>query len=147
MNICPEIASIVISIISLIISIIIAVKQYNMSRKSLESEYFNDIYKKHLIKNIPNARKYVRFDEGKLVDIQDMLSVLNDIRNDSLYYLYNDKEFYLKLKAACQGLEDFLVISSQRTLIGEEQTDILNELQHRLTDIYKITNNKFIGDK
>lgn len=139
-----------ISIIALIISIGVAIVEYyrdiKINRKNLEVDYFNEIYKVHLIRNIPNARKYIRFDkEGHFLDIDNMCNVLKNIRTDSLYYYYNDNKFYNKLKEQAQKLEDFLISNYGKEFFGDEQTDLLKALQDELKEIYRIINDKYIS--
>lgn len=147
-----EILAIIISLIALAISVLVAVNEYKrdyeINRTNLESVYFNEIYKEFLLKSIPNARKYIRFDnDGMLRDTEKMRDLLNQIRHDSLYYFYNDQYYYDSLKTKCQELEDFLLKSSERSLSGEEQTEFYKTLQDGIKDIYKAINNKLLGKK
>jgi hypothetical protein len=147
-----EIAALIISIVAVIISIAVGYiqhkREYNINQTNLEAVYFNDIYKEYLIKRIPIARRYIRFDKnGVLKDTNKIIKELNNIRQDSIYYLYNDEKFYNELKKKCQDLEDYLVRNSTNYLLGEEQTEFHNKLQNELKAIYRIINDKFLGKK
>ena len=49
--------SIVAIIISIVVAIVEYIKEVRLSRINLESEYYKDIYKNHLVYEIPTARK------------------------------------------------------------------------------------------
>lgn len=147
-----EIAALIVSIVAAIIALAVAYiqhkREFSINQTNLEAVYFNEIYKEYLIKRIPNARKYIHIDmNGVLKDTDKIRDELNNIRQDSLYYFYNDEKFYNKLKLKCQSFEDYLIRSSSTPLVGEEQTEFLNNLQSELKDIYKIINDKFLGKK
>jgi len=90
---------------------------------------------------------YIRFKNGKLVDIENTLIELNAIRKDSLYFLYADKDFYTDIKIELQNLENFLIETAEEKLESqEEQQNVLNQIHSRLEMIYKIFNSKYIGN-
>ncbi|MGE7753236.1 hypothetical protein [Lysinibacillus fusiformis] len=147
-----EIAALIVSIIAAIIALVVAyiqhIREHSINQTNLEAVYFNEIYKEYLIKRIPSSRKYIHIDMyGVLKDTDKIRNELNNIRQDSLYYLYNDEVFYKELKNKCQNLEDYLISCSANPLVGEEQTDFHNKLQSDLKEIYRIINNKFLGKK
>ncbi len=142
--------ALIVSIISIVISIIISVieakRTFRINKSSLESDYFKKIFMEHLIYEIPKRRKYIRFDRnGKLKDTKKLAEELNQIRQDSLYFLYNDKLFYGNLKKATQVLEDYLVKKEDSIFLGEEQTDALNFIQEKIKNLYEIINKRYIG--
>ncbi len=63
----------ILSLIAIIVSLGSAAYQWyldsHMNQVNLESEYFKSLYSKHLLYDLPIARKYIRFDQNKLVDI------------------------------------------------------------------------------
>ncbi|MDT9722185.1 hypothetical protein QVE09_25070 [Paenibacillus sp. ClWae2A] len=147
-----DVAALVISIAAIFISIMVAFiqdeREHKLNRTNLEAIYFNEIYKEYLTKRLPNARKYIHIDpNGVLKDTDKIRDELNNIRQDSLYYLYNDEDFYNKLKLKSQSLEDYLIRSSVNPLLGEEQTEFYSKLQNELKELYKTINNKFLGIK
>ncbi|OMD87939.1 MULTISPECIES: hypothetical protein [Paenibacillus] len=147
-----DLAALIVSIAAAVIALAVAFIQrrtdHKLNQTNLESVYFNEIYKEYLIKRLPNARKYIYIDtSGMLKDTDKIRDELNNIRQDSLYYFYNDNIFYKKLKTKCQSLEDYLVTSLSNPLVGEEQTEFYNKLQSELKELYRIINNKFLGKK
>ena len=125
-----EVAALIISIISLLLSIIITFCEIRENRKindiSLESEYFDYLFKELLLKEIPKSRAKISFNmNSNLINTEDLVSTLNDIRHSALYFQYTDTEFFNNLKTELQNLEDYLVKSDGKEMIGEEQTDFL----------------------
>lgn len=81
----------ILSGISIGISIIVAIITFNSNAKKqrteLESVYFKEIYQKILIKDIPEARGYVRFDgENKLRETDKLIAELKNILQISRYF-------------------------------------------------------------
>lgn len=142
-----ELAALIVSIISLIGTIGIAIVQYFQNRRisqcSLEEEFFSEIYKDHLVNKLPEARKRMWVDKNKkLNDDTDLIDELNKIRQDSLYFMYNNEQFYNKLKAALQELEDFLINSEEKSV---EESSFFKEVQEKISTIYKIISDAKFG--
>lgn len=147
-----EIAALILSIISIISSLVIAIYEIVENRKinkiSLESEYFDSLFKDFLLKKIPSTRIKIQFNsEGKLIDTEEFVSVLNEIRKDSLYFIYTDKDFYNELKYSLQDLENYILNEENNELIGEDQTTFFNNVQEKITTIYDIMISKYSGTK
>ena len=139
----------ILSLIAIIVSLGSAAYQWyldsHMNQVNLESEYFKSLYSKHLLYDLPIARKYIRFDQNKLVDIDLLIDQLNSIRNDSLFFKYADIDFYTDAKIVLQQLEDYLIDSSQRVLTDEEQKTVLEQIEIKLKSVYRTFGNKYIG--
>lgn len=136
-----EIVAFIFSVISFFISIIIAYvgykKDYDLTKISLESVFYNDIFKEYLIQKIPKARAVIWIDPNrKLRDISDLIMVLNNLRQDSLYFSYNNKSFYNKLKNACQSLEDYLTNQEDGRIAEEDETIFFDKVHNDITAIY-----------
>ena len=139
----------VLSAIAIIVSICSAGYQWyldsHMNRVNLEAEYFRELYMESLLYCLPESRKYIRFHEKKLVDIDKMLKELNAIRQKSLYFLYSDPDFYNCVKSTTQDLEDYLIQTSQKIIESEDEKDVLQTIQNKIETIYKTLNRKYIG--
>lgn len=146
-----DVAALIIAILALLVSVIVPIIEDRRERKinkiNLESEFYKEIYKEHLIKLIPNARKYIGFTEsGQLRDTEELREELNKLRQDSLYFLYSDKNYYNKLKRLTQELEDYLITSEENTYNLVERKDVLKEIQRRITELYTHISNNYLGD-
>lgn len=139
----------VLSAIAIVVSICSAAYQWyldsHMNRTNLEAEYFRNLYMKSLLYHLPASRKYIRFSRKRLVDFDEMVKELNTIRQNSLYFLYSDPNFYDCIKKATQDLEDYLIESSQKNIEVEDEMNVLQTIQQKIEEIYKILNNKYIG--
>ena len=146
-----DVEALIIAILALLVSVIVPIIEDRRERKinkiNLESEFYKEIYKEHLIKLIPNARKYIGFTEsGQLRDTEELREELNKLRQDSLYFLYSDKNYYNKLKRLTQELEDYLITSEENTYNLVERKDVLKEIQRRITELYTHISNNYLGD-
>lgn len=145
-------AAIVISIITALITIYFSVIQHlretKLNQTNLESIYFNDMYKEILIKELPVGFKYVHIDKnGVLKNTDKLISSLKKIWQESVYYQYNDEQFYTELKSKCQEIEDFLLNSQENPLLEENQKIFKLKIEEGLKEIYQIVNSKFLGTK
>lgn len=139
----------IIATVALFLSAAIAIGDVTVNRKmnksNLNSYYFNEIYREHLISKIPQARKRISINyNGNLVGYEDMVQEMKDIQSDSLFYKYNNEKYFEKLKKAAQNVEDFLIAEAGETFSREEQVHFMNELHKRMTELYKILNDQYI---
>lgn len=147
-----ETVSLILSLISFVTSVIIAIYEIVENRKlnsvSLESEYFDSLFKDFLLNKIPLTRSTIKFDmNSKLVGTEEFINVLKDMRHNSLYFQYTDVSFFDELKKALFDLEDYILNSENKEITGEEQTEFFNEVQKKIVVIYKILLNKYKGKK
>ena len=108
-----------LSIVAIIISIVVAIVEY--------------------IKEVRLSR--INIDADKLIN------ELQKLRQDSLYFQYNNPEFYKQLKETIQNLEDYLVTNTGKEFIGEEQTIVYNTIKDNINEIYRIISNGYLGKK
>lgn len=128
------------------VAVIEFIKDSKMNQINLESEYFKDIYKDHLVYKIPTARKYIKFSmDNELEGTDKLIEELQQIRQESLYFQYNNAQFYDKLKGVLQNLEDYLVNNAGKKFVGEEQTQVYNYIKNAIDEIYKIISDGFLG--
>lgn len=145
-----ENASFIMSIVSIILSSVLTTIKIIDSKKSniasLESVYFNYLFQDLILIKLPSAKLKIRIDENnKLVDTEDMLKVLKEIRHNSIYYQSADKKFYKKLKDALQGLEDFILLSEDKDFPGDDKERFYIELKGKSEKIYRVMLDKYSG--
>lgn len=145
-----DIVTIIMAGISLVISIVVAVIQFfqqrSIHRASLNSKYHDEIFLDHLIHKIPEARKYIRFNEaGKLDDIEKLTDELSQMLNGALYYKYKDNGFYKKLKDKIQDIEDYVMNCGNKSFEQEEQAEVYKKIQEKLEKMYKLINDQYLG--
>ena len=140
-------ASLVVSIIALIISLISPIYSYIMSKKvndiNLKSEYIKDTYKEFLTKRIPEARRYVSFNDNTLTGIGKLQNELIELRRALYFYKYSENDFYMDIKIKIQTLEDFVVNNEGCKFDDAEIENMQRQIEEMLTDIYESMNNKY----
>lgn len=144
-----EIAALVLSILSLVMTIILTIWQtittVKLNNINLKSQTCATIFDEFLIKNIPFARRALSFDaKDKLVGADKLKNVIVEMIKSSLYYKYNDKNFYDNLIKKLHELEDLLVKNHNKKVERENHNNLLNKIEELLEEIYKIIENKKI---
>lgn len=140
----------VMSLISLAISIVVAIlesiRAYRISKTALEFELYKEVFKDHLIKLIPQARRCLCINKSmKLTGAKELLDELKQIRKDMLFFKYSNPEFYRSIKGTLQDLEDYLIDSTDITFSKETKKKFLSEVQFQLEDIYSIISKVYSG--
>ena len=117
-----------LSIIAIIISIGVAIteskRELRMNRLNIEAEYFSQIYKDFLIEKIPKARRRLHFELNKLIGIEQLIDVIKEMRERSLYFYYRDFNFYEGLQKRLQTTEDYLMEKVNEGIITDNRQEI-----------------------
>ena len=147
-----DLSSLIISVVSFIvstISIIISFKQnQNINSLNIQSRYFEKIFDKYLIEEIPKARVYIRYYNNRLADVDKLIDVLGKLKSDSLYFKYSKKNFYEELKENIDYLELFLTnCSNNSESDSDKQYQNMLEIGNKITSIYTIINEYSTGSK
>lgn len=142
--------SLILSILAIILSITVAVveyvRDYNINKVNLESEYYKELFKDYLLYDLPKARKYIRFNSAdKLVDTDNMINELQNLLQDSLYFQYSNQQFYQELKKIVQQFEDYLVQQSGEIFDAQEKQDVYKKIQDYIVQIYEHISKGYIG--
>lgn len=144
------IVSAVIAFFSMVVTIVLFKLNYNQVKMineiSLRSNYYEKIFDEHLIKHIPNARKYLRFQNDRLVDTENLVTELTKLRIDSLYFKYSNKPFYNKLKEITQDIEDYLMECGNKRFEPEEQAEIYQKIHKMISELYDIISKSHTGN-
>ena len=138
-----ELASLIIAIISLVISFF---QNKKINSLNLQSRYFEKIFDEYLIKKIPESRKYIKSHNDRLVDADRLIDTTDELKKDSLYFKYSNKEFYEKLKKNIDDLGVFLTACSNRNESDlDQQVKNLLEIGEKIESIYKLINKYSTG--
>ena len=74
MEMVISIVAVVLSFLSVLVALGSAIFAYRQNKRlntiNMRAKYFNSIFDEYLITKIPEARKYLRFSDNKLVDSQ-----------------------------------------------------------------------------
>ena len=143
-------ASAVIAVISMLVTVVIFRLNYNQAKRiseiTLKSNYYNKIFDAYLIEKIPAARKYIRFQNDRLVDTNELVNVLTDMRRDALYFKYSNKSFYNKLKEITQKIEDYIMNCGNINLEPEEQAGVFLEIHKMISELYSVIDEAHMGN-
>lgn len=147
-----DLSSLIISMVSFVfstISFIISFKQnQNINSLNLQSRYFEKIFDKYLIEEIPKARAYIRYYNNRLADVDRLIDILGKLKSDSLYFKYSNNNFYEKLKKSIDNLELFLTNCSNNSESDvDKQSQNMLEIGNQITFIYQIINEYSTGFK
>lgn len=147
-----EVIALIVSIFALIISIGVPVieyaRDYRINRINLESEYFKEIYKEHLVSKLPKARNYITFDASKkLIGTDNLINELQELLVSSLYFKYTNETFYKNLKDKIQALEDYLVGNTGIQFSNQNQANVYKNINKYMEDIYKMISDAYLGKK
>lgn len=138
-----ELASLIIAIISLVISFF---QNRKINSLNLQSRYFEKIFDEYLIKKIPESRKYIKYHNDRLVDADRLIDTTDELKKDSLYFKYSNKDFYEKLKKNIDDLGVFLTACSNRNEPDlDQQAKNLLEIGEKIESIYKLINKYSTG--
>lgn len=140
----------ILSVLAIIISIGSVISEYfwnqKINRTNLEADFFKDIYGEYLMRKIPEARNVIHYSNQVVSDTDDLINVLNDIRQSSLFFKYKDKEYYKTLYDNLQGLEDKLVKKTGK-MNDDDYAEFIQEINTDIEDIYDIIMKKYVGKK
>ncbi|MCI9078120.1 MAG: hypothetical protein HFH68_04210 [Lachnospiraceae bacterium] len=141
----------VLSVIAIIISIMTVFFEFyytnHNNKSSLMSIYYSETYKKYLTRLVPDARIDISYNkQTKVLSGTDKLeSVILDIRNDSLYFKYQNKNFYNKLIEKLNLIDDLLVLNGQKRLSEKAYKEFETELDDIIAKMYELINNNYTG--
>ena len=140
----------VLSVLAIMISVCSVIFEYfwnqKINRTNLEADFFKDIYGEYLMKKIPEARNVIHYNNQVVSDTDDLINVLNDIRQSSLFFKYKDKEYYKTLCDNLQGLEDKLVKKTGK-MNDDDYAEFIQEINTDIEGIYDIIMKKYVGKK
>lgn len=145
-----ELAALIVSIISIFISFAVTAWQIIITIKvnkiNLKSSVCEKIFDEYLIKEIPNARRFISFDKmGKFIGADKLVKTIKSLIKDSLYFRYNDRKFYDILIQKLEELENTIVNNIDKRIDNIKQNDLTNDIEKLIGDVYEIIENKKIN--
>jgi hypothetical protein len=84
-----DILSLIAIVISSVLAVITTHQAHIMNRLNIEAECFRDVYRKHLLVGLPDARRYLVFNEDNtLTGTEKICTELHEVIKDYLCYKY-----------------------------------------------------------
>ena len=77
-----------------------------------------------MIEKIPKARRRLHFELNKLIGIEQLIDVIKEMRERSLYFYYRDFNFYEGLQKRLQTTEDYLMEKVNEGIITDNRQEI-----------------------
>jgi len=142
-----------LSIVAIVISVLAVTFEYcytvHINRNSLMSSYYSDTFKKYLTKLIPNARKGIFYNRQDkfLTGTEQLEDVILDMRQESLYFRYQNVDFYNGLKTILNNIDDLLVENGGHRLTGSAFVKFERELDCAIAKMYQLINDNYVGRK
>lgn len=145
-----EFAALIVSIISILLSFAVTAWQIIITIKvnkiNLKSSVCEKIFDEYLIKEIPNARRFISFDKmGKFIGADKLVKTIKSLIKDSLYFRYNDRKFYDILIQKLEELENTIVNNIDKRIDNIKQNDLTNDIEKLIGEVYEIIENKKIN--
>lgn len=142
-NCILTILSAISAIASSISAILMYVQTIKINKFYVNQTYHSKIFDDFLIDKIPVARQDIKFDdEGKLINAQKFVDELSNLRNNSLFYKYNSKEFYNLIKKQTQEIEDYVMNLGNKITEKEEQSKIFISINEKTEKLYEVISNQ-----
>lgn len=133
----------IVDVLTLLISIIALLSSFYQSWKTIESQYFNELFKDKLLIDIPLARNDITINSsGEMVGSDKLFDIFDVLPRDCLYYKYIDPEFYRQLNDICVKIPIKISdIVDHKT--SENDTKVkLKELDDICIEFYKLMDSK-----
>ncbi len=141
--------ALIISIVSVIIAAASAIFSYQQNKRlsivNIKAHYYEKIFDDYLIHQIPQSRKYLRFDGESLKDGQKLLDTLSEMRMNALYFKYDNRVFYKELVSYITDMEDYICECGNKKFEQEEQAEVWISIQNRMEKIYSCIHENYTG--
>lgn len=148
-----SVIALIISILSLVASIIFAVLEIvenrRMNKNNIAYEFIKDTYQDYMVNKIPEAYRHLRFDANhKLLDTQQLQTVVLDLRKESRYFKFSDEKFFETLSSKIITLQDYLGNNENKIYEDiEDQFQYKERVKELINDIYECINTKLTKGK
>ena len=135
----------ILATVSLLISfgatVYVSVVSNRQNKKNLDSVYFNELFKKYLLKKIPYARTNIEVINQNLIGSNELLQVLRDIKKDAVYYSFCDQKFHNKLRIGIEELENYINSNEMQSVVNKQL--FMDELEVKINKIYSVCGEKY----
>lgn len=136
-----------IAVIALIVSTSLLIyqiyKELFYRRKELESSIFLEIYKDTLLFDIPKARRAIGYSENRIIGTDEIIETISQLRKQSTFYQYADKDFYKEVLRLSEEIEDEFVVA--KDMRDNEYRKFIQKMDNRFSTLYKLLMSKYRG--
>lgn len=139
-------AALFVAIVSLVSSIVGIVLQKKMNTINLEASYYQKIFDKYILDEIPKKVSELKFDSNKKLNrnYQDLNHLVMQMVRDAKYFSFSNPKFYDKLSKLSMKLDDKLVIISGKTVERvHDQNQLIEEIEKSVSEIVVYINRNY----
>ena len=145
------VAGAVVGALTLLGNIVLFKKTYEQTERINHSnsmaKYFNVIFDDFLIYKIPEARRYIRFEDERLTDFSKLVDELDNMLKSALYFKYTNREFYRELKCKISDVGNYLAdCGNNYRYEQDEQAEEFKQINEKIEAIYKCINDAYEGN-
>ena len=109
----------------------------DMTEKTLNKEFFEQIYFEYIIVKLPKSLFELESKSGSAInECNGMKSVVLEILEKSIFYKYFDSDFYQKIKKILIDLDDTLIRAASETN-STKFRECKETIQNLSKDLYK----------
>lgn len=148
---CVDIIELVLAGLAIIISIIVAVCDFRINckinRLNMEAEIYQKIFFEYLIHKIPKAQQNIRNTNAGLTGTDLLEDELNNLRQEALFFLYEDEPFYRELCKKLQSIEDRVVNAHNKKMDETQYHIFVDEVKESIKNIYSFVMKKYEGTR
>lgn len=108
--------------------------------------FLQEIYNEYLRKKLPKVLNSIRFDGENLSNAEELIKVLNGIKEESFFLKFSDKKYYDSLSRELQKLEDKLIVKEVKMSLDDYEKFMV-DINDDIERIYLIILSKCTGKK
>lgn len=140
-----KIVPIIISTLALVVSTMNPFIQVCLNKKkekgSAISGYLRSVLGEKVFVKLPVALGHIHLEGTEIINTDESLQILREIRKSILFYKHVDRKFYEEYRQNVQNVED-LIVKVGTVENDEEYIKYHNDLSIRVERIYELTANK-----
>ena len=137
-----DFVAVLMSFFAIVISGIAIWQTWKINTTNLQSIYYENVFKKYLLKSIPKAYMKIKFENGSMTDTYKKLNnVVMDMLQDAKYFEFAKKDFYGELQKRAIKLDEKLVSNSSKIFSSMSEREAFKaEIKDDIGEIFKLIN-------
>lgn len=135
----------IIAAISLAVSLLSMRQNRKINTTNLEATYFEEVFRKYIVKIIPDCVAKLEFEGNRLNGVyKELNDVMMQMIRDSRYYAYAKRDFYLDLQQMTMDLEDKMMECASKDVFDrDEQVKFIYGIHEDIMGIIKYINKNY----
>lgn len=146
---CLDIIECMLAAVAIVISIVVAVCDFRINCKinklNMEAEIYQKVFFDYLINKIPRAQQNIKNTVTGLTGTDLLEEELNNLRQEALFFLYEDEAFYKELCKKLQDLEDTVIKANDKKMDETKYHMFIEDVKESIKDVYVLVMKKYEG--